>query len=1584
MKSSFLKSKKFKAAAILVSIASVLLATITFRQMQTNTNAATLQAPFYANERGDSLFTVKGHGDLDVWLIRKEDASGSGPLVFCLNKQKQFPTDKSILYQSVDGDDWVWELDMERTPTDAQVDAVKRALYAYKYIFPSKMENYGLTEKDVNALYTATQIAQWAILEEWEPSDVKIKKSLQGTGTELEQYANDVHDLFTAILKYAKDTSKASYEDGIKLVFQGTNTKANYTYQSTDYITTDSGESYFRSELMQALPKQKKGYYRNGEYAFTYKVSLVDAPEGTRIVNENGVPQKEFSTQEGGVGSNFYIDVPLEAVVNQKGSFKVKVKTTVFRKDSPILWRPITETAYQTLGQSATTPEEGTATVTLKYEGIQEEKVAQILVTKKGEQLNTFETSESEYGIIYTPVYKKLPLKDAKYTIEIKSETDNAFIEGHDGNIYVTGQNLIQNGNVVTGSKGIAQFNLVPLDKNRDTTSYTVIEKSAPNGYLLNADKAKKVVQIDKTSGDTLVTGKVNYTNTRVKFYFSFNKEQEYVKDKDTKAVGRKPLEGAVFKVCANETITSYDGTKIKKGDIVGLVTSDKDGIVKSTDIDLPLGYDFYIQEVKTADNLVLSNTKYYFTTDIQTGDDGSVKIPVITEDGKVLSTMTNKIQKAALAITKQEETLDKEGKVTYVTAKSGKGYEFKVYNDAECKDLVTTLTEENFENGQFKVTNLVPGRYYVKETKSPSDFVKNDKVYKLETSVEKPGEITIKNTRIITEHEITKYDITRNENKPFAGVKFDIKYNGNVIDTVTTDKEGKASFELMSGLDYTINEHVPAGYEIVGTKNIKVKGGADKNIIVENKKTNITGNIKLTKTEEASKKTLANVGFAVYRASDKDFQEPLMEDVTDEFGNITFKGLSPDEYVLVETMPLKGYIKSGNAKADLTKILDGDTVEVNVTNEKFYGEIEVKKVDATDGSLLEGAEFGLFVGTESGEPIKTAITNKEGIAKFTGVEYGQYFVKELVAPKGYVLSDKMLLADMTDVNVKTIQLTAENQPMGGFIKIIKKDTETEERLSGAKFSIYQADGDKLGKYIDSVVTNEEGEATLAIKIQDVYVVEIIAPNGYALLDEPILAKASEMQHEETLEVVIYNAKTVSDPIKGSVCVEKFDAKTMKHANASFRLENEIGEEVEIGTTTNGTLCFENLPLGEYVLSEFGKSEGYIINKTRYNITVSERNLHQVVEFINIPEAPEKAKITLLKKDEDSLEPLEGVEFTIYRNEEIYAVEKTNAEGIIELNDVPNGRYSMVETKPLADYEHNENTYEVKINDDSRFGYVVAYNKKKVVEETGTIIVDKYDADSHERLDGVEFKLQGVNVEYEATTKTENGGKIVFENLELGRYKLIETKALDGYESAETVAMVTVDLKANKDKKITIKVPNHKVEESKPKPNPGGSPDALNGTITLIKYDAVTKKTLHGVEFLVYYDKNNNEGIIGDKNLFKTVKTDKNGKIVLENLEDGTYVFKETSPLNGYKADVVTYTVTISKDEKVAKIEVFNERMEETSVPEEKPKKPEIIITDTGLDGNVPLFAVGGCLLMMVAITGFGALYLMKLKEKSE
>ena len=132
-----------------------------------------------------------------------------------------------------------------------------------------------------------------------------------------------------------------------------------------------------------------------------------------------------------------------------------------------------------------------------------------------------------------------------------------------------------------------------------------------------------------------------------------------------------------------------------------------------------------------------------------------------------------------------------------------------------------------------------------------------------------------------------------------------------------------------------------------------------------------------------------------------------------------------------------------------------------SITNEMIYGEIHGMKKDE-DGKALAGATIGLFL-TDGTEPILTTVSAEDGSFTFAGIPYGEYVVREIAAPEGYVM-DETPYAVKVDQNGAVVEIEITNKLIRGSVQLTKVDKDyPDHHLSGAVFEVYR-DGKLVGQ----------------------------------------------------------------------------------------------------------------------------------------------------------------------------------------------------------------------------------------------------------------------------------------------------------------------------------------------------------------------------------------------------------------------------------------------------------------------------------------------------------------------------------------
>lgn len=276
------------------------------------------------------------------------------------------------------------------------------------------------------------------------------------------------------------------------------------------------------------------------------------------------------------------------------------------------------------------------------------------------------------------------------------------------------------------------------------------------------------------------------------------------------------------------------------------------------------------------------------------------------------------------------------------------------------------------------------------------------------------------------------------------------------------------------------------------------------------------TSELEIIKIDNESKQPIEGTTFEL---SYKD-GETIGTYTTDKDGRITVKELyartiqikeieANEKYVLNEV------IKEANLKYDEKCIIE-------ITNKRKTGNIEIIKTDKDDRNIvLEGVEFELI--NTDGEIVAKLKTDKQGKAKATNIDAGEYILRETKTKEEYKIG---IDQDVVIKHNKTLELEIENEKKKGYIKITKTSedknevlqTEAGSPISGVKFNIF----DLEGNFIEELVTDDEGKAeSKGLPLGEYIVKETDAGEWYKIDKEEHRIKISE--DEEIVELNVTN-----------------------------------------------------------------------------------------------------------------------------------------------------------------------------------------------------------------------------------------------------------------------------------------------------------------------------------------------------------------------------------------------------------------------------------------------------------------------------
>ena len=476
-------------------------------------------------------------------------------------------------------------------------------------------------------------------------------------------------------------------------------------------------------------------------------------------------------------------------------------------------------------------------------------------------------------------------------------------------------------------------------------------------------------------------------------------------------------------------------------------------------------------------------------------------------------------------------------------------------------------------------------------------------------------------------------YEITADEDiiTPDGTLRY---HKGDVVDTVTTDDEGFAkSKELYLGKYTVVETKAPTGMVINNEKHSVELTYAGQDVAVtetatsfynERQKVKIFLEKILEKNETfgiGKNDEIKNISFGLYAKEDIVSSsgtvipaDGLIEIITlDEngkatvntdlpFGSYYIKEIATDEhYILSDTQyPFTFEYAGQDTETVEIKINDGKPIE----NKLIYGSVSGKKIDE-NGEALNGALIGIFKADETEftreHAIMTAVSQKDGSFSFAKVPYGNWIVREIEAPTGFVLDDTSYEVNISE-NEQVVEVEITNEYIHGNIQLTKVDADyPDNKLTGATFDVYRdVNGDGKLDDGDELIGNLKETSTGIYEMKELlygkYLVrETKAPDGFEL-DKGVYSVFIE--NDETTYNVENKAGVgfINQAMKGNLKIKKTSSDG-KVEGFTFRVTGENGYDSTFTTDKNGEISVDGLRIGEYTVSEVNDnvSAGYVL-----------------------------------------------------------------------------------------------------------------------------------------------------------------------------------------------------------------------------------------------------------------------------------------------------------------------------------------------------------------------------------------------------
>ena len=1100
--------------------------------------------------------------------------------------------------------------------------------------------------------------------------------------------------------------------------------------------------------------------------------------------------------------------------------------------------------------------------------------------------------------------------------------------------IKVDGKTVVPKGTLIekatTGADGKASYKAeLPINY-----SYSIREIQAPELYLRNSEDTYTFTFKFTNDKEEKVNFSHTFTNKRVNATIDLVKEDS---ETGNSAQGDAVFEGAIYGLYAREDINHPDGRSgvlYKKDEQVTTLTTDKEG--KASVSNLYLGK-YYLKEITPPVGYLLDEEEHDVNCNYEGDQVETVKRNTVSKEDVIKQPF--QLIKAADNDKTDADLLKGAGFSAYLisslTVKDDGSYDF-----TNATPIVLTedgKTEMFTDERGYACSIPIPyGRYIVRETTTPHNFMPVDDF-------------------IVT--------VTENSSTP-------------QVWRVLLDDEFKAKLKIVKQDDETKQPVLLANtefkvYDLDAKKYVEQVTTYPNTVVHKSYFTDENGYLILPESLKCGNYRIEEV-----RAPDGYTQNTQYVEIkVDKNTAYQMDSVSGDAIITVayENHPVKGKLVIHKS---------GETLK------------SFKKDFVYEETSLEGAEFEIYAAEDIFTPdhqvdeqgnrhviyakdtlVKTVTTNKNGEAVIKDLPLGKYRVKETKAPAGFVLNpDSQEVAFIyKDQNTPEIEekLEFSNERQKVELSVEKRDAETGKALKGATFGLYNKEaissGDKVivkaDTLLQEITSNEKGKAafTLDLPLGRYYVKELQAPAGYVSSDE-ILEFDATYQGQDVKTIKL---KSVKKNQPTTVEVTKADITTGTELDgASMSVLDKDGNVIDSWTSVKDSPhVIKRLQVGKtYILREELAPYGYL-RATDVEFTISDT---AEVQKVKMEDEVPVARLLVNKKGEflDSVSLLDNakgmiehlfnyvtgnltdVTFNVYAAEAIRAADGVSADyyaadelvgsittdgnGIAQMDNLPLGRYYIVEKETAHGYVLDNEPRYVDLTYRDQDTPLVTYSADwQNARQRVQVEVLKKEKDSDKVLSGAIFGL------YAADDIVSSKGKVL-----LAKDTLIELKTTDEDGKIQFVADLPIDSRyyikelAAPDGYVTDQEPQEFTFEYQ------GSGTSVaeyaftfedeQTTVELSKADLTDKKELPGASLKVTDEGGNTVDEWVSKEEAHIIK----GLIVGKK-----YKMTETKPADGYvTAESIEFTVENTKEvqkhqmlDDVTKVEISKKDITDSS-----------------------------------------------------
>ena len=1100
--------------------------------------------------------------------------------------------------------------------------------------------------------------------------------------------------------------------------------------------------------------------------------------------------------------------------------------------------------------------------------------------------------------------------------------------------IKVDGKTVVPKGTLIekatTGADGKASYKAeLPINY-----SYSIREIQAPELYLRNSEDTYIFTFKFTNDKEEKVNFSHTFTNKRVNATIDLVKEDS---ETGNSAQGDAVFEGAIYGLYAREDINHPDGRSgvlYKKDEQVATLTTDKEG--KASVSNLYLGK-YYLKEITPPVGYLLDEEEHDVNCDYEGDQVETVKRNTVSKEDVIKQPF--QLIKAADNDKTDADLLKGAGFSAYLisslTVKDDGSYDF-----TNATPIVLTedgKTEMFTDERGYACSIPIPyGRYIVRETTTPHNFMPVDDF-------------------IVT--------VTENSSTP-------------QVWRVLLDDEFKAKLKIVKQDDETKQPVLLANtefkvYDLDAKKYVEQVTTYPNTVVHKSYFTDENGYLILPESLKCGNYRIEEVSAPDGYTQNTQYVEIKVDKNT----AYQMDSVSGDAIITVtyENHPVKGKLVIHKS---------GETLK------------SFKKDFVYEETSLEGAEFEIYAAEDIFTPdhqvdeqgnrhviyakdtlVKTVTTNKNGEAVIKDLPLGKYRVKETKAPAGFVLNpdNQEVSFIYKDQNTPEIEekLEFSNERQKVELSVEKQDAETGKALKGATFGLYNKEaissGDKVVVKADTllqeITSNEKGKAafTLDLPLGRYYVKELQAPAGYVSSDE-ILEFDATYQGQDVKTIKL---KSVKKNQPTTVEVTKADITTGTELDgASMSVLDKDGNVIDSWTSVKDSPhVIKRLQVGKtYILREELAPYGYL-RATDVEFTISDT---AEVQKVKMEDEVPVARLLVNKKGEflDSVSLLDNakgmiehlfnyvtgnltdVTFNVYAAEAIRAADGVSADyyaadelvgsittdgnGIAQMDNLPLGRYYIVEKETSHGYVLDNEPRYVDLTYRGQDTPLVTYSADwQNARQRVQVEVLKKEKDSDKVLSGAIFGL------YAADDIVSSKGKVL-----LAKDTLIELKTTDEDGKIQFVADLPVDSRyyikelAAPDGYVTDQEPQEFTFEYQ------GSGTSVaeyaftfedeQTTVELSKADLTDKKELPGASLKVTDE---------DGNTVDEWVSKEEAHIIKGLIVGKKYKMTETKPADGYvTAESIEFTVENTKEvqkhqmlDDVTKVEISKKDITDSS-----------------------------------------------------